>query len=502
MNSVIGVLRVLVVSVALAACSNASMRDNRSGQISLDLEIPNGESVETINLALSCDGIDDPHVLNVIDGAVRASFGGLAVGPCSVTLWTQAPSGTDCRGRAEFLVEAGQNVSVPVSLRCQGVNASEDGTVVIRPRFAEHDCRADRISAIYAIPADVYRGGSTKIEVITSDAIVGTPSFSFGVRNTPRQTATGLTSPVTDCAPSSDACATFTCEDLGAATTTDPFTGLPMATAWVTVTVEDDHCFDTEEVFVLCLDRECGDGVVTAPEECDDGNNENGDGCNAACVQEFCGDGIVQPELGEFCDDEDGLCIDCRYPMVGCGDGVIGPDEECDGDMGIMPGQQCSMDCQIVASCGNGIVEGMEDCDDGPEGSATCTAACEATAQNNTACQECITVIPLVGPYDAEQCPSGTVCGTIKACALQSGCYARAPAECFCGVGSEAMRLCENDPNFVPTGACVDEIRVGAGQGALDNSTVLLRYFDADYPLGQAMLIVDQAFFNCRDVCF
>jgi len=30
----------------------------------------------------------------------------------------------------------------------------------------------------------------------------------------------------------------------------------------------------------------CGDGVVTPPEECDDGGTENGDGCNALCVKE------------------------------------------------------------------------------------------------------------------------------------------------------------------------------------------------------------------------
>lgn len=47
----------------------------------------------------------------------------------------------------------------------------------------------------------------------------------------------------------------------------------------------------------------CGNGVLEAPEECDDGNVVNGDGCNAQCKVEVpvCGDGNVDP--GEECDD-------------------------------------------------------------------------------------------------------------------------------------------------------------------------------------------------------
>ena len=56
----------------------------------------------------------------------------------------------------------------------------------------------------------------------------------------------------------------------------------------------------------------CGNGIVTAGEECDDGNTVDGDGCSATCRrQEVCtdlvdndGDGLVD------CDDPD--CPDCR----------------------------------------------------------------------------------------------------------------------------------------------------------------------------------------------
>ena len=65
----------------------------------------------------------------------------------------------------------------------------------------------------------------------------------------------------------------------------------------------------------------CGDGVVQAGEQCDDGSNGGGYGeCGAGCVLgEFCGDGIQQ--AGEDCDDGNMLDGDacpssCRVLVV------------------------------------------------------------------------------------------------------------------------------------------------------------------------------------------
>lgn len=56
----------------------------------------------------------------------------------------------------------------------------------------------------------------------------------------------------------------------------------------------------------------CGDGKLAAPEECDDGNGLDGDGCNIFCqveapkpifpVETYCGDGAVNAK-DEQCDD-------------------------------------------------------------------------------------------------------------------------------------------------------------------------------------------------------
>jgi cysteine-rich repeat protein len=60
----------------------------------------------------------------------------------------------------------------------------------------------------------------------------------------------------------------------------------------------------------------CGDGTVLGAEECDDGNNVDGDGCDANCRVEACGNGVLQ--AGEQCDDGnltpgDGCSEQCTF---------------------------------------------------------------------------------------------------------------------------------------------------------------------------------------------
>src|SRR5262245_60659552 len=70
----------------------------------------------------------------------------------------------------------------------------------------------------------------------------------------------------------------------------------------------------------------CGDGTtdVEQGEECDDGNNQGGDGCNPGCKLPVCGDGTV--DAGELCDDGnptdgDSCESDCTLPS--CGNGIV-----------------------------------------------------------------------------------------------------------------------------------------------------------------------------------
>ncbi|MBL9101455.1 MAG: DUF4215 domain-containing protein [Myxococcales bacterium] len=115
----------------------------------------------------------------------------------------------------------------------------------------------------------------------------------------------------------------------------------------------------------------CGDGDVEGTEECDDGNQEPGDGCEDNCtVTAVCGDGAVQ--AGEVCDDGntmdgDECSADCQVatPPQVCGDGTVQDPEVCD-DGNDIDGDGCESDCtETPALCGNMVIDPGEQCDDG-----------------------------------------------------------------------------------------------------------------------------------------
>ena len=93
-----------------------------------------------------------------------------------------------------------------------------------------------------------------------------------------------------------------------------------------------------------CIDDACGNGVVDPGEVCDDGNNVSGDGCRSDCLSdETCGNSRLDR--------------DTAVP------------EECDdGPNGSL---SCTRNCRVVR-CGDGEINGTEECDDGPDGSANC----------------------------------------------------------------------------------------------------------------------------------
>jgi len=112
----------------------------------------------------------------------------------------------------------------------------------------------------------------------------------------------------------------------------------------------------------------CGNGQRTAGEECDDGNTDEGDGCDARC----------DVEEGFACVEPDGLRSECRQT---CGDGWIDRDwEDCDdaeANSDTEP-DACRTTCR-AAHCGDGVLDTGETCDTGDAVSDEAPDACRTT---------------------------------------------------------------------------------------------------------------------------
>ncbi len=100
----------------------------------------------------------------------------------------------------------------------------------------------------------------------------------------------------------------------------------------------------------------CGDGIPQSElgETCDDGNRLNGDGCSEACLIECgyrCGTGdscvfdcdLLRSQV------EDGVCEGPLDHMSCCGDGIIQADlgEICD-DGNLLPNDDCEPFCGVI----------------------------------------------------------------------------------------------------------------------------------------------------------
>jgi cysteine-rich repeat protein len=173
-----------------------------------------------------------------------------------------------------------------------------------------------------------------------------------------------------------------------------------------------------------CEPKSCGNGMleVWLSEQCDDGNQVDGDGCNSICRLELaplCGNG--QLETSEECDDGnnmsgDGCGPDCSAETKSCGDGILDPIEQCDDGNAVL-GDGCGPDCRAEAVCGNGILEPTEDCDDGNTvDTDVCPAGCDS-AQDKVRCGDGI--VSGLAEGGTEECDDGCDKGVPGLC--QSG---------------------------------------------------------------------------------
>ena len=268
----------------------------------------------------------------------------------------------------------------------------------------------------------------------------------------------------------------------------------------------------------------CGDAVVEGVEGCDDGNRDDGDGCSSDCRIETpaaCGDGVVDVPSGERCDDGvlnsdttpdacrnvcppprggegvvaggvvfvggGGCTEECREPSTEtCGDGIIQPPEECDDgnevpddgcdgcalegrcgdgvldpgedcdDGDLAPGDGCDGQCRIEGRCGDGVVAGGEECDDGNFAPGDgCSASCRTEICGN-------------GVLDpGEACDDGNL-------EPRDGCDATCRFETFCGDGrvdpGEACDFGPRNSDTEPDTCRTDCTLPRCGDGVVDTA--------------------------------
>ena len=152
-----------------------------------------------------------------------------------------------------------------------------------------------------------------------------------------------------------------------------------------------------------CVASRCGDGIVTPPEECDDGNVTDGDGCNSDCTFS-----CSSTDTSRNCTPTDacmgqGTCDDATHT---CSAGTpLGDGATCG-----TGSDYCKMGVCTTPMCGNSTIEPGEDCDDGGlngtkgDGcSSTCKFACVTPTTDCGAPPDC----------EKFQCTAGHVCQAI-----------------------------------------------------------------------------------------
>jgi cysteine-rich repeat protein len=278
------------------------------------------------------------------------------------------------------------------------------------------------------------------------------------------------------------------------------------------------HC-----VFGLCLANQCGDGVVAGDEQCDDGNDRDGDGCPADCKEvTVCRDGELDP--GEECDDGNRVNDDaCSNSCLAneCGNGRLDYGEECD-DGNTRNGDACDATCGVVA-CGNGRLELGEACDGiaGCPSGQSCNDECSGC--EGDPCQDCVVAkcsdyqgIPLYqGCYlapDPAYAERPMVRFTEKCVALDEcirrnlNCYDpdRTHA-CFCGTNS-AGDLLTPDQCVAATavnGPCAEFYPAATGCETAEKVPECVLDFATDFskPVGWSYFLSQCRYEECKAEC-
>jgi hypothetical protein len=220
------------------------------------------------------------------------------------------------------------------------------------------------------------------------------------------------------------------------------------------------------------------DGVCERDDRCQDfadADDADMDGVPDGCDLPTCGDGMLEPDLGETCDSSSAsdLCpLDCDDGDVCTTDVQLGDADACNlecmnpvitefqNDDGCCPpGANAFTDLDCPPQCGNAVVESGEQCDGGGLCKPDCTKTDQALCLDlddaltpvcdGCACEQCVDRTLECAynpdPQYASHCRAVLICARVNQCAAEL---------CYCGTSQD----CEQSPN----GPCTAEITEAA----------------------------------------
>jgi cysteine-rich repeat protein len=196
-------------------------------------------------------------------------------------------------------------------------------------------------------------------------------------------------------------------------------------------------------------ERVCGNGIIETPELCDDGNDVNGDGCEADCTKtcvqgsgDTCSDG--NPCNGtEVC----GAASKCDLgtPLADgatCGDGKICKDQKC-----------------IDSVCGDLLVANGEECDDGNADNGDGCDSCRFSCLSTDPARGCVAADPCLGTATCDDathtCKQGTPLANGSACGTGKICKDATCVDATCGDGFlTGTEVCDFGTSNGPGAGC------------------------------------------------
>jgi cysteine-rich repeat protein len=206
------------------------------------------------------------------------------------------------------------------------------------------------------------------------------------------------------------------------------------------------------------------DGVLGGTEECDDGNEVDGDGCDNDCSF-TCTAGTPNGDV--VCDDTDPCNgVETCTPEHTCAAGTPSPDGTSCGQGMICKGGVCGDD-----TCGDGFVSAAEECDDGNivdgDGCDSCQFSCESSEPG-----ACTPADPCEGQGVCDDathtCSPGTPLPDGTSCGMSSYCSAGVCTLAVCGNGVIDPNEACDDGNLVDGDGCDVDCTLSCVDPAVD----------------------------------